>query len=254
LVGKIFHHGLSRKDKEHILTEIELANLLKRGGAACPRYLSCYKGLYRDKDGTEILIMDLAPGESLWKWASKQDWNKPEAVQQLKEVILQTLKALEEFQALGIVHNDISANNIMVGGDNPLHVTIVDYGELCKLPDCRDDISAFTFPSPERQMRKNRDLRFTLANNDMFSLGVTLYFTIARKNPFDKDTFNIKRSSNTLFGRDPLKWKPVSPLQFPQDKCIENVVNSMLVADPEKRDTAKKALEKMEQCERNSAV
>jgi eukaryotic-like serine/threonine-protein kinase len=101
------------------------------------------------------------------------------------ELIVQVAKALEHAEKLGLVHRDIKPDNIMVTRDR--QVKLLDLG-LAKVradgPEGATRGMAVGTPnyiSPEQAMgRQDIDTRA-----DIYSLGVTLYFCLTAKVPFE---------------------------------------------------------------------
>src|SRR5690606_24607679 len=101
------------------------------------------------------------------------------------ELILQVAKALEHAEKLGLVHRDIKPDNIMVTRER--HVKLLDLG-LAKVradgPEGATRGMAVGTPnyiSPEQAMgRQDIDTRA-----DIYSLGVTLYYCLTAKVPFE---------------------------------------------------------------------
>ncbi|MBK8206912.1 MAG: protein kinase [Planctomycetes bacterium] len=104
---------------------------------------------------------------------------------QALELIVQVAKALEHAEKLGLVHRDIKPDNIMVTRDR--QVKLLDLG-LAKVradgPEGATKGMAVGTPnyiSPEQAMgRQDIDTR-----SDIYSLGVTMYFCLTAKVPFE---------------------------------------------------------------------
>jgi eukaryotic-like serine/threonine-protein kinase len=104
---------------------------------------------------------------------------------QALELIVQVAKALEHAEKLGLVHRDIKPDNIMVTRDR--QVKLLDLG-LAKVRADSDQTSSRgmavgtpNYISPEQAMgRGDIDTRA-----DIYSLGVTLYFCLTARVPFE---------------------------------------------------------------------
>jgi eukaryotic-like serine/threonine-protein kinase len=104
---------------------------------------------------------------------------------QALEAILQVAKALEHAEKLSLVHRDVKPDNIMITRDR--QVKLLDLG-LAKVRAAEDIGSAKgmavgtpNYISPEQAMgRQDIDTR-----SDIYSLGVTLYFLLTSRVPFE---------------------------------------------------------------------
>lgn len=104
---------------------------------------------------------------------------------QALEAILQVAKALEHAEKLSLVHRDVKPDNIMITRDR--QVKLLDLG-LAKVRAAEDIGSAKgmavgtpNYISPEQAMgRQDIDTR-----SDIYSLGVTLYFLLTARVPFE---------------------------------------------------------------------
>ena len=104
---------------------------------------------------------------------------------QALDAILQVAKALEHAEKLSIVHRDVKPDNIMITRDR--QVKLLDLG-LAKVRAAEDvgstrgmAVGTPNYISPEQAMgRQDIDTR-----SDIYSLGVTLYFMLTAKVPFE---------------------------------------------------------------------
>ncbi|MCB9895488.1 MAG: serine/threonine protein kinase [Planctomycetes bacterium] len=104
---------------------------------------------------------------------------------QALDAILQVAKALEHAEKLSLVHRDVKPDNIMITRDR--QVKLLDLG-LAKVRAAEDvgstkgmAVGTPNYISPEQAMgRQDIDTR-----SDIYSLGVTLYFMLTAKVPFE---------------------------------------------------------------------
>jgi eukaryotic-like serine/threonine-protein kinase len=104
---------------------------------------------------------------------------------QALDAILQVAKALEHAEKLSLVHRDVKPDNIMITRDR--QVKLLDLG-LAKVRSGEDvgstkgmAVGTPNYISPEQAMgRQDIDTR-----SDIYSLGVTLYFTLTSRVPFE---------------------------------------------------------------------
>ena len=141
-------------------------------------------------DGRIFMVMEYIKGDDLGGILRKKGQL---SVSEVVDYILQAAKGLKYAHDQGVIHRDIKPGNILV--DSSGNVKIVDMG-LAKLESKTDEesISMLTasasimgtvdFMSPEQGFSsKNVDARA-----DIYSLGATLFFLLARKVMFPGDS------------------------------------------------------------------
>jgi serine/threonine protein kinase len=152
-----------------------------------------------DENG-RFLVMQFVPGDSLRALVHAREARKrPLPIALVAEVIACAALGLnaahtleEEGRPLGIVHQDISPANILVGYDGG--VKVIDFG-VARILSREDDAASqtirgkFGYMSPEQIRGMPLDHR-----SDLFSLGVVLWesLTLSRLYP-SKDEFEIAR-------------------------------------------------------------
>jgi serine/threonine protein kinase len=119
---------------------------------------------------------------------------------------LQVTRALVVAAKQQLVHRDLKPSNLMlVDHEGEQIVKVIDFG-LAKVPrDAGNDSGALTiggfvgtphFASPEQIEEGEVDIR-----SDIYSLGVTLYFTLTAQSPFSGSTGQVMSNSCTSFYR-----------------------------------------------------
>lgn len=139
-----------------------------------------------EQNGTEYLVMEYVPGQSLAERVKSGMLPASEALSLTEEVA----RALQEAHDNGIVHRDLKPANIIVTPKG--HAKVLDFG-LAKLltrdvaKDASSPYSETTglvgtplYMSPEQAEGIAVDSR-----SDIWSLGVVLYESLAGKPPFD---------------------------------------------------------------------
>jgi len=148
------------------------------------------------------------------------------------DIAIQTLQGLESIHAAGIVHRDISPENIMVSSDSTgaLKVKLIDLG-IAK-SDAVDNTQTATgmfvgkwkYASPEHLgMMENGEQIDGRA--DLYSFGIVLYEMLAGRPPFEATTpgqYLVVHSRETA---NPLVERPIT---FPDAPGLENVLHKAL--------------------------
>lgn len=158
------------------------------------------------------IVMELLEGHDLKSFILKKGVLKPE------QVIPFFVKILDAFQyahSKGIIHRDIKPSNIFIDEDN--QIKVLDFG-IAKIFGAGDDFTSTgaqlgtpTYMSPEQvKAEKNIDQR-----TDIYSLGVTLFFLLNGKPPYDSST----QSNFEIFNK--IVYEPIPDLKgYPEINAI----------------------------------
>lgn len=184
-----------------------------------------------EQDGTDYLVMEYVPGQSLAERVRSGALPVSEAVSLAHEVA----KALQEAHEQRIVHRDLKPSNIIVTPRG--HAKVLDFG-LAKLlaadgekdatlsfSETRGPVGTPLYMSPEQAQGEIVDER-----SDLWSLGVALYEMLAGKPPLEgRGVAGVLRA---VLEQTP---KPLHELRpdVPQD--VERVVSRALEKDASKR-------------------
>ncbi len=138
----------------------------------------------------------------------------------------------EQSRPLGIVHRDISPQNVLVSWEGEVKVT--DFG-IAKAIDSIVDESRdeemgrvrgkLAYMSPEQSRAEPVDAR-----SDLFSLGTVLYEMITGQNPFSAPT-----SFETLRRVKASEYPPIELYRPDVSKAVSEIVRKMLARDPKDR-------------------
>ena len=131
------------------------------------------QGLLRDTDGRPMLVMDYLRGRTLS--ARLRDGPLPPA--ELIQLAARLASGLSAVHAQGLVHQDISPDNIILVDDNCAAATIIDFG-LARSLDAPENThrnidfaGKFSWCSPEQLSSRATHVD---ARSDLYSLGLVL--------------------------------------------------------------------------------
>jgi serine/threonine protein kinase len=131
------------------------------------------------------IVMEYLNGEDL---SQKIKRNGPLSEKEITNIFSQTLSAFQYAHEKGIVHRDIKPSNIFILPNG--HVKILDFG-IAKLFGQGNEITqtgtqmgTVVYMSPE-QVKSDKSIDY---RSDIYSLGVTLFFCVNGKTPYQSDT------------------------------------------------------------------
>ena len=175
--------------------------------------------------------MELVDGETIEEWVRRKG---PLDCATALDITLQITRALIATGSRQFVHRDIKPSNIMLctEADGAIVAKLIDFGLVRAITD--QTVTASTAPtrhgfigtphfaSPEQFAGQTTDAR-----SDIYSLGVTLWFMLTGKLPFDGTRDAIHQEQLTrLLPLDQLKGIP---------RTVVDLIKRMLEADPAKR-------------------
>ncbi len=137
-------------------------------------------GRYQEKP---YLVMELLTGETLKEVLE----SPPVPVQRALKIMLQVARGLQAIHALGVVHRDLSTNNVIVGAQS---VKILDLGlakDLTRISQDTQDqyiVGTVGYISPEQVESKSVSM-----SSDIFAFGVILYEILAGAHPFKAEHY-----------------------------------------------------------------
>lgn len=143
-------------------------------------------------DGSSYMVTEFIDGQTLRQW-EEHNGRFPLAV--AVEVTLQILTGLEHIHRRGLLHRDISTDNVMLSyeGDGQLHVKIIDLGVAKDVSKEAETTQAGVFMgnpkymSPE-QLGELPEGESLDGRADLYSLGVVLYEMLAGVPPYQART------------------------------------------------------------------
>ncbi|MDG3442727.1 serine/threonine-protein kinase [Nitrospirillum amazonense] len=134
--------------------------------------VSC-AGLYRDGDGRSMLVLEYIDGQSLSYFLRRG----PLGLTALEALLRRLAAGLTAVHAAGIVHRDVSPDNILLPGDNPAAAKLIDFGVAREMRngvtprDGLDFAGKFSFASPEQLGMHGGAIGVA---SDIYSLGLVI--------------------------------------------------------------------------------
>lgn len=175
--------------------------------------------------GDYYLVMDLAPGKNLHRWAKAHQG--PEFFKAKLKIVEEIASALDYAHSRKIMHRDIKPENVMIDGDGHAHV--LDFGLASQIRSSMSRVSLVvrsqsgtpSYKAPEQWRGQPQNAR-----TDQYSLGVLTYELIAGYLPFDSEEMSILRMSV-------LNEKVAKINDVPS--CINAALDRALAKDPADR-------------------
>ncbi|RYP54807.1 hypothetical protein DL769_010291 [Monosporascus sp. CRB-8-3] len=226
--------GVEERSKTDGLQQ-EIAVLM---GVCHPNVL-CLKDTFNEKNAV-YLVLELAPEGELFNYiVMKQKLTEDEA----RKLFVQLFQGIKYLHDRNIVHRDIKPENILLV-DKDLHVKLADFGlakiigeesfttTLCGTP---------SYVAPEI-LAEGRHRKYTKAV-DIWSLGVVLYICLCGFPPFSDELYSrdfpytlSQQIKSGRFDYPSPYWDSVG------DPALD-LIDHMLVVEPEKRYTVDQCLE-----------
>ncbi len=186
------------------------------------------------------LVMEFIDGKSIGelicdtnlKFGLKSGLKSGLKPDQCVSVVSQICSALEAVHEKRVIHGDLKPGNILVTGQNNLHVKVVDFG-LSRIKDIdtldkEEDIrGTFQYMSPEQigLIRRKVDER-----SDLYSLGIIFHQLLTGNHPFNTNT--LSTLLHEQIARQPEAPSLTNPEIAP---VLDSIVRKLLEKDPENR-------------------
>lgn len=133
-----------------------------------------------DANGTTYLIMEFINGITLKQYIKE---NGVLTYDELLSLITPIIQSLTQIHKKGLIHRDISPENIMVGTDNQLH--LIDFGaaryENSNISKTITIILKSGYAPPEQYLSDGKQGAWT----DIYALASTMYFALTSITPMD---------------------------------------------------------------------
>jgi serine/threonine-protein kinase len=142
-------------------------------------------------DGSYYMVWEFIDGTNIQKWIAT---NGPIPPRLTVEISAQALNGLEHLHSMGLIHRDISPENIMLSQDHhgKLAVKVIDFGIAKQLAEGEGGqgltqtgmfLGKLKYASPEQAgfLKENEHLD---PRSDLYSFGIVMYEMLAGRAPF----------------------------------------------------------------------
>lgn len=141
--------------------------------------------------------------------------------EQIEDLFVQALRALEYLHGNGIFHFDIKSANLLIGGeDTQRTIKLIDFG-LAAIRFQGHLAGTPSYMAPEMIMRENPDGRA-----DLYSLGVLVYAALTGVNPFRTPNMDDTLKKQLHF---------IPPMPSEQSNAVPKYIDSIIMHLIEKR-------------------
>ncbi len=218
---KLLHDHVLPSDRRRFEREIRALSRIEH-----PHIVSIYD-LGRDAQGRLFFTMPLLLGGSICAVGPIED--RPSSLGRFVQVVLDVLSAVAHFHRSGLVHRDLTAQNILLGEDG--RPRVMDFG-LVYLPEGTRDLTrtGYTLGTPHYMSPEQAKGGAAGPASDLYALGVVLYQVATGRLPFIGD------SDQSLLYQHVYE-PPVPPLEVNPliPAALSELLLSLLDKDPARR-------------------
>jgi serine/threonine protein kinase len=145
------------------------------------------------EDGSYYMVWEFIDGTNIQKWIAT---NGPMPPRLTVEIAIQALTGLDHLHSMGLIHRDVSPENIMLSQEHhgKLLVKVIDFGIAKQLQEGGGEsghgltqtgmfLGKLKYASPE-QAGFLKDGEHLDARSDLYSFGIVLYEMLAGRAPF----------------------------------------------------------------------
>ncbi|HVS30216.1 MAG TPA: protein kinase [Thermoanaerobaculia bacterium] len=186
-VIKIMRPNVAADDQglQRFLQEARTSTMIKH------RNLAMLYDFAQLEDGSYYMVWEFIDGTNIQKWIAT---NGPVPPRLTVEMSIQALHGLENLHSMGLIHRDISPENIMISQDHQgkLLVKVIDFGIAKSLAEGESGhgltqtgmfLGKLKYASPEQAgfLKEGEHLD---PRSDLYSFGIVMYEMLAGRAPF----------------------------------------------------------------------
>src|SRR6184192_407726 len=186
-VIKIMRPNVAADDQgmQRFLQEARTSTMIKH------RNLAMLYDFAQLDDGSYYMVWEFIDGTNIQKWIAT---NGPMLSRLTVEIAIQALTGLDHLHSMGLIHRDISPENIMLSQDHhgKLLVKVIDFGIAKSLADGDQGhgltqtgmfLGKLKYASPEQAgfLKEGEHLD---PRSDLYSFGIVMYEMLAGRAPF----------------------------------------------------------------------
>jgi serine/threonine protein kinase len=191
-VIKIMRPNIAQDDQalQRFLQEARTSTMIKH------RNLAMLYDFAQLDDGSYYMVWEFIDGTNIQKWIAQTGAVPPRLT---VEIAIQALTGLDHLHSMGLIHRDISPENIMLSQDHhgKLLVKVIDFGIAKQLAEGEGGGQGLTqtgmflgklkYASPEQAgyLKEGEHLD---ARSDLYSFGIVMYEMLAGRAPFNATT------------------------------------------------------------------
>ena len=181
-----------------------------------------------EEGGVYFMIMEYVPGDSLYNVVrSGGPWRVPDAA----KYFMQVADGLEAAHLAGLIHRDVKPSNLMITPEG--EAKVLDLGlaraaadDDSKLTQQNALIGTLDYASPEQLANAS----LADARSDLYSLGCTMYFTLAGRAPFEGGDM-----LNKLYKQKMEEPPPLEKITRAVPAAFAAIVRKLMAKDPKDR-------------------
>lgn len=179
--------------------------------------------------GVHFMVLEYIPGETLYQ-AVKEAKGGPLRVTDAARLFLKVIDGLDAAHKIGLIHRDIKPSNIMITPEGDAKLLDLGLaralGEETQLTRPNIVVGTLDYMSPEQLMNASKaDCR-----SDLYSLGCTLYFTLAGRPPFEGGDM-----VNKIFKQRMEDPEPLERVARGVPASFAAIVKKLMAKDPDHR-------------------
>ncbi len=186
-VIKIMRPNVASDDQglQRFLQEARTSTMIKH------RNLAMLYDFAQLEDGSYYMVWEFIDGTNIQKWIAQ---NGPTPPRLAVEISIQALNGLDHLHSMGLIHRDISPENIMISQDHhgKLLVKVIDFGIAKSLAEGESGhgltqtgmfLGKLKYASPEQAgfLKEGEHLD---PRSDLYSFGIVMYEMLAGRAPF----------------------------------------------------------------------